>query len=691
MNRERALAMISTIELLPDSADAQVRELFDAARESDIGLSAADLFIVRDLMELSGYRDVELEAIILCMLIAVNEGSICLKLEELRIAKRLGTFLDGAKAAALAKCIMKKDLIKSYPEIVSGSETEFKPFILKEIKGGKFLYFQKFPRYEAELKEAIDAHIRSKAEKPLSAAKVKAALIEVTEKSPMMSRGEKLELNDEQKIAVCLALLKDFVIISGGPGTGKTSIVITLLRCLVRLGVDPANIRLAAPTGRAAHRLKDSIRRGLSSMKTVGAKDKKLVDVKESTVHRLLGYNPSRDSFTYNSGNPLPADVVIIDEVSMIDIVMMAKLFEALKSGAKVVLLGDKNQLPSVEAGAVLADLIPEEECALFSSGMQKEISDIVGSLKDKLAGPVGKSAAKAATSLLTDRVVMLKQSYRSEKSILDIARRVNDQDASVVDSIPLVAAKRFSSGGAGGGCMLMESDQSDIKEWLGVLDAWISRQYLNPHMTRLDISGSYKDLVKKAENIDLGQRDVKDVDKTLENIFSFLDQGKILAFVRHGAFGVIQINRHIAGRLRPVLDRNPREGVFAGMPIMITENDHVHELYNGDVGAVLKDRSGAYRAVFPRLGSFISLPLSELTGFEPAFAITVHKSQGSEYDNVLLALPSDEKSRLLSKEIVYTGLTRARYSVLIYGRKDVLRSAISRRIERESGITLWE
>lgn len=585
---------------------------------------------------------------------------------------------------------MKKDLLKSYPELVAAGEAGYKPFVLKEIKGGKFLYFQKFPRYEAELKKAIDAHIASRAKEPLSASKIRSVFKEVLEDNPMQRGAAEIELNDEQKIAVCLSLLKDFVIISGGPGTGKTSIVITLLRCLARCGVDPANIRLAAPTGRAAHRLKDSIRRGLSSMKSVTAPDAGLTEVKESTVHRLLGYNPSKDSFTYNAGNPLPADVVIIDEVSMIDIVMMARLFEALKSGAKVVLLGDKNQLPSVEAGAVLADLMPEEEDAVFSAAMRKEIAGIVPSLEKTFSAGAGAASKKSSSALLTDRVVILKRSYRSEKSILDIAARVNEQDEAVVDDIPAITIKKFAAESAKGGCLLMESGPADTVEWLSVLDLWISRQYLNPHMTMPDTKGSYRDLVAKAAKMDLSQRDVTDVDKTLEWIFACLDQGKILAFVRHGPFGVIQINRHIARRLRPVFDRNPRDAVFSGMPIMITENDHVHELYNGDVGVVLRGRSGVYRAVFPRLGAFITLPLSELTGYEPAFAVTVHKSQGSEYGAVLLALPPDEKNRLLSKEIVYTGLTRAVRLVVIYGSKQVLRAAIRRKVERESGIALW-
>lgn len=690
MNRERVIEIISAIKLLMPSADAQASELLRAALESEAGLSAADFLIMRDLMDLSGYRDVELQAIIVCMLIAVNEGSICLKYEESRIKKRLGLFLDEEKATALAKRVIKKDPLKSYPELVAAGETDYKPFVLKEIKGERFLYFQKFPRYEAELKEAIDVHIASVTEKPLSESKLKSVFKEVLEDYPMQRGAEKIELNDEQKISVCLSLLKDFVIISGGPGTGKTSIVTTLLRCLARCGMDPVNIRLAAPTGRAAHRLKDSIRKGLSSMKSIPAQDVKLTEVKESTVHRLLGYNPSRDSFTYNAGNPLPAGVVIIDEVSMIDIVMMARLFEALKRGAKVVLLGDKNQLPSVEAGAVLADLMPAEEYAVFSAAMQKEIAAIVPSLKKTLSCIGVVASKKFVPALLTDRVVILKQSYRSEKSILEIAARVNAQDEAVVDDIPAITIKKFAAESVKGGCLLMEPGSADTVEWLSVLDLWISRQYLNPHMTRPDITGSYRDLVAKAAKIDLSQRDVNDIDKTLEWIFAYLDQGKILAFVRHGPFGVIQINRHIARRLRPVLDRNPRDAVFSGMPIIVTENDHARELYNGDVGVVLRSRSGVYRAVFPRLGNFISLPLSELTGYETAFAITVHKSQGSEYGTVLLALPPDEKNRLLSKEIVYTGLTRAIHLAVIYGSKQVLGAAIRRKVERESGIALW-
>lgn len=634
---------------------------------SDAALSACDCLTIRDLVALSGYRDAELPALLRALFIAVNEGSICLKFNKAAIGKKLETFLDPGKARSMAERITSKEILSAYPALVTSDELDYKPLVLKSIGGERYLYFHKYPRYEVELKEALVRLIKYKDTGKAAPGKLQGVIKEVLEKKRCRRGGRSVDLDGEQERAVRLALLRNFVIISGGPGTGKTSIVITILRCLMRLGFDHSRIRIAAPTGRSAKRMADSIRQNLASLGSRPAKpDRDLAAVKESTVHRLLGYNPYRNEFLYNQTNPIPADVVIVDEVSMIDIVLMARLFEALAPGTKVILLGDKDQLPSVEAGAVLADLIPGDE----------------------LSGGDGRG-------LLTGRLVILKRSYRSEAKLLETARRVNEGDVRVSEDMaafPFAAkSANWPSPGKDSGAAFLETAPGDVQMWRNVLDAWISRFFLAKHASRPGICLGYAELIKKSRSLDLSGRDIKDAAAILDPIFAYLEQGKILTFLKRGLYGTYWTNRYIARRLQPLLDKAARAAVFAGEPIMITENDPVHELYNGDVGVILRSADGDHRAIFQRPGVFASIPLSELPGFETAFAITIHKSQGSEYDSVFLVLPQDEKNRLLSKEIIYTGLTRARHSAVIYGSRSVLGAAIARKIERQSGIKLWE
>lgn len=607
-------------------------------------LNECDRLTIRDLMLLSGYSDVWLEEIIASLFSAVSEGSVCLKLD---------------KASA--------DKLSAYPKLVASDENDYKPLILKTTGKESYLYFQKYPRYEVELKEALFRLVDFKETGVPSQRELERVLNEVLAKKPLRRGGRPMNLDEEQKRAVSLAIIKNFVIISGGPGTGKTSVIITILRCLVRLGYDTARIRIAAPTGRSAKRMADSIRQNLASLGPKPERfDKNIADVMESTVHRLLGYNPARNDFSYNRTNPIPADVVIVDEVSMIDIVLMARLFEAIAAGTKVILLGDKDQLPSVEAGAVLADLIPR----------------------------TGYSDAKGG-GLLAGRLVILKKSYRSEASLLEASRRVNEEDVCLAEEMPKLPFttehSSWPSPGSNTGALFLDAIPGDIKTWRDILDAWISRILLARHATCPDIRLTYAELIKKSRILNLDGRHVKDKTATLDYIFAYLEQGKILAFLRHGLYGTSWINRYISRRLQPLMDRSaPSHLLFAGQEIMITENDPIHELYNGDVGVILKSTSGDYRAVFRRTDTFAVVPLSELPKFETAFAITVHKSQGSEYDSVLIVLPQDETNRLLSKEIIYTALTRTRHSAVICGSRKVLAAAIGRKINRQSGIRLW-
>ncbi|HPM42301.1 MAG TPA: exodeoxyribonuclease V subunit alpha, partial [Candidatus Omnitrophota bacterium] len=561
----------------------------------------------------------------------------------------------------------------------------YRPIAIKNICGENFLYFNKFPRYESELKSALNEHIKHEAGLKNASGKIAHIMEEVLETRPVFTSYGRLELNFEQRLAVALALLKDFLIVSGGPGTGKTSIVITILRCLVRFGIPADSIFMTAPTGRASQRLADSLQNGVGSIK--GAKkpaDADLDSVRYGTIHRLLGYNPSTGNFVYNSLNRLPLKALVIDEVSMIDIVLMARLFEAIGPGTKIVLLGDKDQLPSVDAGAVLAELIPGGGEVYYSDAVKRELVKISADFK-KI--PVLKPAS---THGLTDRIVILKRSYRSDEKILRAAALVNAQDENIAMSIPALPEgmdKKIIPEGV----FFTDSAGGDLRSWHRTLDAWISMMYFSGSPLGRSPRRNYKELVGDACGLDLSEKTVSDGNDILESLFSYAEKSKILAFVKHGPFGTFAVNRYISRRLQPELDAGAHGIYFSGAQIMVTENDPIHGLYNGDVGIVIKTKKGGYRAIFRRSGGFISMPVSETPLSERAFAITVHKSQGSEYENILVALPQDGANRLLTKEIVYTALTRARRSAVLYGSRDILGKAAGRRIERQSGMKMWE
>jgi len=225
------------------------------------------------------------------------------------------------------------------------------------------------------------------------------------------------------------------------------------------------------------------------------------------------------------------------------------------------------------------------------------------------------------------------------------------------------------------------------IQAWRHHIRMWVEQHYLSPIE---DDDGNFKDLTGEAGRMEVGHLLHSEPGRAiLDRIFQRVQEARVLSLVRNGIYGCMGINREIAGRLAPEIGHPAwvQKGYFAGAMIMIIRNDYAKELFNGDVGVVIRDRGGAYRAFFPRLGSYIAFSMDVLPPWELAFAMTVHKSQGSEFDDVLLVLPPDEAHRLLTREIVYTGVTRARKRIIIYGTEPALKRALERRIERQSGL----
>ena len=380
--------------------------------------------------------------------------------------------------------------------------------------------------------------------------------------------------------------------------------MLTLLRCLVRGGIAPERIALAAPTGRAAQRLSDSLRSGLdrlAAFKDAASADAPLRNLQASTLHHLLGYRPTRNEFARHRENPIAADVVIVDEVSMVGLVLMSHLFDkTLDPKTKLVLLGDKDQLPSVEAGAVLANLVGERS-----------------------------TAASQAADSVADHVVLLQTNHRSQPKIREAAQAINAQDAGIVDRLPVLhlahdAIDPWTTLDAEGGCWLLEQTHGSPNELRGFLQHWATQAYFR---SRLD-GCSLAEMIDAIELTDTAALKPEETAR-LRRLFTLLDRYRLLTLVRDSAWGCDEINRFLDIMLKPKLGGSERSGLFAGAPVLITRNDAARGLYNGDVGITLRNNRGDLNVLFERQDGFLAIPAEALPAHELGFALTVLQEPG--------------------------------------------------------------
>ena len=462
------------------------------------------------------------------------------------------------------------------------------------------------------------------------------------------------------------------MIISGGPGTGKTFIAAWILFCLVRLGFSPERIKIAAPTGRAAEMLTASLRTPLAMKGTLISSA--LRKLEGETIHRLLRYRSSSGSFTFHAQNHLPLDVIVVDEVSMVDMVMISRLFEALPDHARIILMGDKDQLSSVEAGGFFPDLLSGCRETLFSPELSVKIQTF---FPDTIV------SVSEVNLPMRDRVIFLENNHRTHPEIQRAALKVNRGEREIVGELvelspPLGSFPRE-------GCFLLKPQKGFTHT--GILDTWARESYLESSKKN---TRTYLQLVQDLESISLDDPLAPDCIEILREIFEILENFRILCLLREGPYGVSGVNLFLCRKLQKVADPKGSPAIFSGLPILILQNDYNRRLFNGDCGVVLAGKKSGYRAVFHRGGFFESFPVPVLPLFEPAFAITVHKSQGGGYGNILLILPDREDLPLLTREAVYTALTRASNSALIYGREEVLAASIQRIQNRRTGLDLF-
>jgi len=456
---------------------------------------------------------------------------------------------------------------------------------------------------------------------------------------------------DWQKLAAAQAVRNQFTVISGGPGTGKTTTVVKVLSLL--LSQDPTlRIRLAAPTGKAAARMVESIRSARRHLVLDPVVAQAMPD-DASTIHRLLGQRGGngRRVFKHDSENLLRFDCLVIDEASMIDLSLMRALLDALPASARLILLGDRDQLASVDAGNVLGDITGHGIDLAYTQDTAEQLAPLCG--YDQAALPVNQSLPEIA-----DSIALLRTSHRftHDSGIGRLARLVNIGDASGARELLALAPA------------LGQSQHSDL--------TWLQAEQ--------DANAS---LLKEALDWAVERYSAYLQCGNVEEALSVLAQTRILCAVHNSPVGDVEINRLVADRLRR------RQLIGAddnghGTPVMISVNDYELELYNGDIGLLWRSESGVLEACFPKLdGEVRRLPVQSLPQFVSAWALTVHKSQGSEFDEVMLVLPSDIRSPLLSRELLYTGITRARNSLVLCASAQALNVACQSAVKRNSGL----
>lgn len=440
---------------------------------------------------------------------------------------------------------------------------------------------------------------------------------------------------DWQRVAAAVALEQQFCVVSGGPGTGKTRTVARLLCLLQELAERPLRMALAAPTGKAAARLGQSIQRELPALRALLPEASEQVPDAAMTLHRLLGYRPG-SGFRHGADNPLALDLLLVDEASMLDLGMVAKLLAALPPGARLILLGDRDQLSSVDAGNVFGDLCAD----LFDSASPA----LIASLAD--LAPSAGAHLKASSHPLADSICLLRHSFRF------------DAESALGRFAALTNAGREAQAVA-----LLREGREDLRylgEGARSFEAVSAR--LLAHFRQLHAQPG------------------------AALALQHLSQFQVLCALRVGPFGVSDLNRELERQLRA--GGALGQGEYpAGRPLMVLQNDAVQAVFNGDVGLCWPDADGVMQVWFEDgQGGVRSILPSRLPLHESCYAMTIHKTQGSEFDEVCIVLP-DQRNALLSRQLLYTGVTRARRRVGLSGPWPVIEHMIATSVQRRSGL----
>ncbi|EME22395.1 exodeoxyribonuclease V subunit alpha [Rhodococcus triatomae] len=581
-------------------------------------LGAADVHIAVRLAQMAGEESPDAVLATALAVRAVRSGSVCLELSGIRdigvdaVVAEDGTELDldtlpWPEPGALL------DALRVSPLVVGGPAGPLRPLRLVDTDDGPLLYLAKYHRQEETVRRILDARAGDHPDVDADALRgVLAELFPAPEP-------------DRQRVAVAVAVTHRTAVIAGGPGTGKTHTVARILAALRRLHGDGLRIGLAAPTGKAAARLQESVRaqdESLGLPQTLAA----------ATLHRLLGWG--HNGPRYNATNHLPYDVVVVDETSMVSLTLMCQLLDALRPHARLILVGDPNQLASVDAGAVLADIV------------DRPVTVAANPVLDRVVGADFDEWSDEDRDRLRGGIVRLTRGWRFDRDIGALADAVRDADEDRVVEL-------LRAGG----------DQIE---------------FLAPD----DVDGLRREIVDTAIAV-AGAAEAGDVSTALE----LSDRHRLLCAHRDGPYGVSWweraslewIGEAVGHRLDP-------DAFSAGRPLLVTANDYDARIYNGDTGVVVRRGDGELVAAFARGAEPLLLHPSRLSSTQSVYAMTIHRSQGSQYGTVSVVLP-DERSSLLTRELLYTAITRAKDKVRIIGTEDAVREGVRRKVRRASGL----
>ena len=518
----------------------------------------------------------------------------------------------------------------------SGSPNDNTPIIIEE----KRAYLNKYYNYEKFLYFWIKNRSAIKDYDPVKMHKLNNEIL------PKYFKKNEADEIDWQKFAVIISCISSFCAVSGGPGTGKTTAIAKIIACLQETSApDFLKIKLCAPTGKAASRLIEALN-SVSEKLNLKQEIKASIPETAYTIHRLLEYSPSIGKFKYNFENKLDADLVVVDEASMVDIRLMFCLCSALKSSCRLILLGDRFQLASVSPGSVFGDICRRGESFSYSKELIQNLEEFFHI----------KRLDYTEESFFLDSVAELKKSYRFD-------------DKSGIGKL----ANAIKSGDPEKGYSLLNSGLKDLL-------------FINTS----EVRDFEKIIIEYADHYFSKILNSSDPEQAFQNFLNFI----ILSPVKKGHFGVEKINEIVEKRLLKYSGLNEDSFWYHGKPVMIIENDYKNGLFNGDIGICLNDTENNNRLrVFFQSdnGGFKKIHPVRLQNPEPVFSMTVHKSQGSEFENVFVVFPENYFD-LLTAELMYTAITRAKKKVILSCSKEIFFSCVKKRVERSSGLfeKLW-